>query len=128
MTATTHPPVWTPYAPDSVIGEHGWLWMPDGPMGPEWVLVSTVEGEGDTDLWICFADPQALEPSHVAPASGYAGRPYLPVLAPTVEPGKVDLAEAIFLLESGASARFALGDADGLRRAQAALTAIGKRI
>jgi hypothetical protein len=39
----------TPYDPEQVIGEIGWLWRDDSPGGPEWRLVRTLPPPDDED-------------------------------------------------------------------------------
>lgn len=108
-------PCWTPYDPESVIGEFGWLHLPDGPMGPEWHLICTVEPDGkDVDrLYTRFIQsdelPQDDEP--VEDAADYAGRPYMSVAEPSIVPGECDAIEVRIHIENGASIGTAYAEA-----------------
>lgn len=117
-------PVWTPYTPEDCIGDFGWLWL-DGPMGFEWVLVQTVHDDEDPE----WSDGIIIDAIGRADASGtrecwaaasFAGTPYLPCTAPTVEPGKSDALEVAIRFAPGASATHAFGHSDRLEDVKAA--------
>ena len=90
-TPATPQPVWTPYSPEDVVGEFGWLWI-DGPMGHEWVLVMTTDGDDEEhDIIIDLIgrmDGDGMRDTLAA--EDYAGTPYLSLSQPTVEPGISD--------------------------------------
>ena len=127
-TPTGPRPVWTPYNPDDVVGDFGWLWL-DGPMGHEWVLVQTVDddldcAEGVLVDMIGRMDGEGVRDSYAA--LSYAGTPYLPLSHPTVEPGKCDALEVAIRFAPGASATNAFGHSDRLEAVRdATLAAMG---
>ena len=85
-----------PYDPEAMIGETGWLWLTDGPMGAEWRLMVTVEPDGpDGPLCARFiADGDEFDPeAELEDAERYRGKPWVSCSAPTCEPGKADLLE-----------------------------------
>ena len=130
MTDATNAPAttrcWVPYDPESVIGEFGWLHMPDGVMGPEWQLICTVEPSGiDAPLYTRFIQPDMMpDDEELEYTDRYIGLPYVAASAPTIEPGKCDGTEVRIRLPGGGSVTHALGaghDASELSRRIAAL-------
>lgn len=124
--------VWSKYRPDEVVGEWGFLWL-DGPAGDEWVLVYTVEDddpdnpEGILVDLVGRADRYGVCDS--VAAKQFAGVPYLPMLAPGVVPGEVDMLEVAVRFAPGASATHSLGGGEAeraafLERLNAALAAV----
>jgi len=114
-------PIHTPYDPEQVTGEFGWLWLDDGPMGPEWHLVQTYV-ETDDELTTWFSGDGDGHESTCAPADSYRGRPYLSAPAPTCTPGEVDQLEVTVRFADGASFGHAFGDAEQAGRIEAALS------
>jgi len=119
-------PIWTPYDPDTVIGDFSWLWLDDGPMGSEWVMIFTVEDDPDcadgvlVDMIGQWDDKGERE---CVPAARFAGRPYLPCLAPACEPDVSDALSVTVQWAPGASATHTFGDPVGAKRALDAVTA-----
>lgn len=120
------PPIHIPYDPDQQIGEFGWLWLTDGPMGPEWHLVQTIEEDGydDSNLLIWFVGDGDGHTSDCAPANRHKGAPYLPILSPSCEPGKADALEVTVRFDNGASAATAHGASDRTEAVREAVCAL----
>ena len=82
-----------PYEPENVIGDPGWLWLTDSPMGPDWHLIVTIEPDGaDGPLCTWFIQDELLfegDPD----AEHFRGLPWVSASAPACEPGKADLLE-----------------------------------
>lgn len=114
-------PIHTPYDPERVTGEFGWLWLDDGPMGPEWHLVQTYV-ETDDELTIWFAGDGDGHESACAPADSYRGLPYLSATAPTCTPGEVDRLEVTVRFAAGGSFGHAFGNAAQAAGIDAALS------
>ena len=113
--------VWTPYAPEDCIGDFGWLWL-DGPMGFEWVLIVTTDGDDEeNEIIIDLIGRMDREGSRdTLGADDHRGTPYLSCNAPTVEPGKCDALEVAIRFAPGASATHAFGHSDRLEAVKAA--------
>lgn len=110
----------TPYDPESVVEEFGWLWLDDGPMGPDWHLVQTYyEVDGDLTIW--FAGDGDGHESSCEPADRHRGAPYLSALKPAAEPGKSDKLEVTIRVAEGASVAHSFGDPDAAARVEAAV-------
>lgn len=123
----TGTPCWTPYDPDSVIGEFGWLHMPDGVLGPEWQLICTVElapiEEAErietAPLYARFIDSgEELHDDELEEADRYRGLPYLSVTEPGIVPGACDQLEIRLRIENGASIATVFGDPETAGRVQ----------
>lgn len=106
-------PIHTPYEPESQIAEFGWLWLTDGPMGPDWHLVQTIEDEGDGPLMTWFVGDGDGHTSDCSNAEHYRGLPYVSCNAPTAVPGKSDALEVAIRMSDGLSATLSFGDAAG---------------
>lgn len=106
----------TPYDPESVTGEFGWLWLADGPSGPDWHLVQTYdEGDGDLATWF-VGDGDA--------ADRHRGAPYLGANRPIAMPGESDRLEVLLRLAAGASVAWSIGDPDDAAAMENALLQI----
>lgn len=116
-------PIQTPYDPESVIEDFGWLWLTDGPMGPEWQLVQTIEDGLDGPLMTWFVGYVDGHTSDCYPAHYYRGKPYMPCSAPTAEPGRSDALEVSIRLPDGASVAHSFGDAAAAETVQKAVFA-----
>jgi hypothetical protein len=114
-------PIYTPYDPEQVTGEFGWLWLDDGSMGSEWHLVQTYY-ETDDELTTWFAGDGDGHESTCAPADSYRGLPYLSATAPTCTPGEVDRLEVAVRFGDGASFGHAFGNAAQAAGIEAALS------
>lgn len=109
-TPETESRCWMPYDPESVVGEIGWLHMPDGLMGPEWALICTVEPGGiDAPLLVRFVERDMMpDDEEMEFTDRYIGLPYLTASEPTIEPGKSDGVEVRITLPGGGSVTHAL--------------------
>lgn len=111
-----------PYDPDQVIGDFGWLWLDDGPMGPDWHLIQTIQEDGeDGDLRAWFVGDGDGHTSDCAQADNHKGAPYLSALKPSAEPGKSAALEVTVRLASGASMSHSFGDAKAAAQVEAAV-------
>lgn len=110
----------TPYDPESVPGDVGWLWLDDGPMGPDWHLVRTDYDE-DGDIWVTMIGEVEEDYTPTVKADRHRGAPYLSALKPAAEPGTSDALEVTIRFASGASAAHSFGDPEAAARVEAAV-------
>lgn len=112
-------PVFMTFDPDTTADDElGWLWDPDA---EEWRLVAMWPPESPLDdCCLVFIEP-GMDPEDYfsRDAEDYRGRPWMPVCAPAIHPGKSDLLEVRVSLPAAASIAYAFGtpaDAERVRK------------
>lgn len=78
----------TPYDPEQVVGEWGWLWLPETEEeGDGWVLCRTIEDDLDDILRTEAFHPMDPRDEHtVYAAEALKGTPYIPLHMPKCGP------------------------------------------